>query len=179
MGKEVATAMKDLEVQEKAGLREQIGAFEDLIGQQEGAFFGDTINCPLTHKFADGIYVREMFVPAGTFLVGKLHKHTHPIFLMSGIAEIVSETAGCETFEGPVSMISPHGTKRAIHSITDIVIITMHLNPTNTQDLDELEKMIIAEDYDQYEKFISKKESKVVRLINRIVSSVQLKLMKT
>ena len=38
--------------------------------------------CPLTHSFSSGIYVREIFIPAGMFVVGKIHKHDHPNFLL-------------------------------------------------------------------------------------------------
>jgi hypothetical protein len=138
-------------------------AFEDRLSEQKGAYFGDSVNCPLTHKFTDGIYIREIHIPAGTYIVGKIHKHSHPNFLMSGIVDVVTEL-GCERLEGPLSMISPPGTKRALRSITDLVWITVHHNPTNTQDLAELEKIVIAESYDEYFKFIEGAESKKLNL---------------
>lgn len=155
MGKEVAIAMNNLA---EHTVREKIVAFEEIVGKQEGAFFGDTPNCPLTHKFADGLYVREMFIPAGTIIVGKIHKHTHPLFLMSGTAEIVSETDGNQKLTGPLSIISPSGTKRAIHAITDVVLINVHHNPTNTQDLEEIERSVIAESYEEYDRYIEDKK---------------------
>lgn len=153
----VAVAMKDLEAQEKGVLREKIIEFEGVLARQEGAFFGDTANCPLTHKFADGIYVREIFIPAGMYIVGKIHKHAHPNFLMSGTVEVITESGGKQTLTGPLSMISPPGTKRALRSITDLVWITVHHNPTNTQDLAELEKIVIADSFEEYHKFVEGK----------------------
>lgn len=141
-------------------LREEIMNFQDLVANQEGAFFGDTVNCPLKHSFADGIYVREIFIPAGTVIVGKIHKHEHPNFLMSGTVDVVTENKGPERLIGPLSMISPPGTKRVLHAITDLVWITCHVNKTNTQDLDELEKIVIAKDYKEYDKFRRLKEKR-------------------
>tara|TARA_Y100001972_G_scaffold127676_1_gene185279 strand:+ start:7173 stop:7658 length:486 start_codon:yes stop_codon:yes gene_type:complete len=108
--------------------------------------------CPLTHKFSDGMYVREIFIPAGCFVVGKIHKHDHPNFLLSGETIVVTEE-GTQELKGPLSMVSKAGTKRALYAKTDLVWVTVHLNPTNTTDLTKLEKEIIAPSYLEYEKF--------------------------
>ena len=50
-------------------------------------------------------------------------------------------------------MISKAGTKRALYAETDLTWITVHANPTNTEDLKELEENIIAPTYLEYEKF--------------------------
>lgn len=169
MENEMIKAMTDLEQQKQGAMRDKILEFQDVLSRQDGAFFGDSVHCPLTHKFTDGIYVREIFIPAGTYLVGKIHKHDHPNFLMKGTVEVVTEGGGCERLKGPLSIISPPGTKRALRALTDLVWITVHHNPTNTQDLDELEEFIIAEDYEEYNKFIdSKKPSGFKALINKI-----------
>ena len=47
--------------------------------------------CPLKHTFSDGIYVREITIPAGMFIVGKIHKHDHPNFLLKGKVVVVTE----------------------------------------------------------------------------------------
>jgi hypothetical protein len=75
---------------------------------------------------------------------------------LSGTVDVVTEN-GKERLVGPISMISPAGTKRALHSVTDVVWVTVHENPTNTRNLEELEKFVIADSYEEYEKFISEK----------------------
>ena len=50
-------------------------------------------------------------------------------------------------------MISKAGTKRALYAKTDLVWTTVHLNPTNTEDIGELEEEIIAKSYEEYETF--------------------------
>ena len=75
---------------------------------------------------------------------------------MSGKVEVITEGGGYETLEGPVAMISKAGTKRAVNVLEDSVWITVHHNPTNTQDLKELEKIVIADSYEEYEKFARK-----------------------
>jgi len=58
-------------------------------------------------------------------------------------------------------MMSPPGTKRALEAVTDLVWITVHHNPTNTQDLEELEKIVIADSYDDYEVFVGLKQKEI------------------
>ena len=85
-------------------------------------------------------------------LTGKIHKHKHPNFLLKGEVLVLTETGGSEVLKAPLSMISEPGTKRALYAITDLVWTTIHHNPTNTEDLKELEKIVIAKDYEEYDK---------------------------
>jgi len=132
--------MNDLEI------RKDIQILQKIIEMQPNAFHGDSDNCPLKHSFCDGFYVREIFIPKGTVVVGKIHKHAHPNFLMSGVVSVVTEE-GNEIIEAPKAMISKAGTKRAVLALEDCVWITVHLNPENTQDLSILEDQIISKDY--------------------------------
>ena len=134
----------------------------------DNVFVGDTVNCPLKHSFSDNIYVREISIPKGTVLVGKIHKHEHPNFLMSGKVRVVTEDAS-EVLEGPLSMISSPGTKRALIALTDLVWITIHHNPTNTRDLKEIEKIVIADSYDDYNRFIENKNKISFKLKNKLI----------
>jgi len=115
---------------------------------------GDSPMCPLKHSFSDGIYVREITIPAGMLIIGKIHKHDHPNFLLKGEVVVVTEGGGIEELKAPCSMISKPGTKRALYAKTELVWTTVHLNPTNTEDLEELEEEIIAPTYEAYDKFL-------------------------
>ena len=154
----------------KIDARNKIINFENTLKGTDGAFIGDNDFCPLKHAFSDGIYVREIFIPSGTYIVGKIHKHSHPNFLLSGTVEVITEFNGKETLTGPLSMISSGGTKRALRAITDLRWVTVHLNPTNTQDLAKLEQEIIADSYFEYGKFISEKgQNKLITFIKKLL----------
>ena len=140
-----------------ANARDSIMQVERRIEQSEGHYIGNTDRCPLKHTFADGIYVREIFIPAGDIIVGKIHKHEHPNFLVSGTVHVFTEDKLLEKIVAPCSMISPPGTKRTLYAETDLVWITMHHNPTNTRDIDELERNAAVDTYKEYDKFNSKK----------------------
>ena len=152
----------------KGDIRKNIVDFETQVKEQEGAFVGDSDYCPLKHTFSDGIYVREIFIPAGTYIVGKIHKHEHPNFLMSGTVDVVTE-AGVERLVGPLSMISPSGTKRALRAITDLVWITVHHNPTNTQDPKKLEKIVIADSYKEYDRYKKLQGNKFISFLKSLI----------
>jgi len=164
--------MGDVLIDSKLKLRNQIFDLEKNIANVGNHFKGDSDYCPLKHSFADGIYVREIFIPAGTILTGKIHKHSHPNFLLKGIVDVVTEGAGLERIEGPRSIISEAGTKRALHAITDLVWVTVHLNLTNTEDLKEIEKDVIAENYKEYNRFIEFKKNKFVSIYNKIIKKL-------
>ncbi len=96
------------------------------------------------HYFANGMYAREVFRPAGTTIVGKIHKHEHLFIVTKGC--ILVWTDGDETrMEAPCVLVSKPGTKRATYAETDAVAMTVHR--TDKTNLDEIEAEIIeAED---------------------------------
>ena len=61
---------------------------------------------PLKHSFAPGVYAREMEIPAGTLLIGKIHKHRHHNFLMKGSIIVLTEANGVELLQAPLMIVS-------------------------------------------------------------------------
>jgi hypothetical protein len=109
------------------------------------------VDCPLQHVFAPGVYARTIMIPAGTVVVGKIHKHAHVNILSQGEVTVVTESGGRENFCGPITMVSQPGTKRAVYAHTAVVWTTIHL--TDKTDLDEIEDHVIAKTYAEYESF--------------------------
>lgn len=103
------------------------------------------VECPVRHFFAPGLYTRECTIPAGAVVVGKMHRHQHPTFLMSGTCRINTDR-GMETITGPHIWISQENAKRALLTVTDCVFATVHLNPTDTTDLEAIEADVIVPD---------------------------------
>jgi hypothetical protein len=129
----------------RLAIREKILTFENRLSQIPGAFLGDNDCCPLKHTYADGVYVREIFIPKGLMIVGKIHRHSHPNFLMQGEVSVLTEE-GAQRIKAPLSMISPAGTKRVVYTHADTVWITVHV--TEKTDLTEIEEQIIAPSYE-------------------------------
>ena len=135
--------------------RQAIKDFEAKIAAIPEHYEGDTDNCPLKHSFADGVYVREIFIPKGHILTGKIHKHTHPNFLMQGEVVVITEDQGAEHLVAPLSMISSAGTKRVVIALEDTVWITVHV--TDETDLAKIEDYVIAKDYEAYDRYTMEK----------------------
>lgn len=131
--------------------RRRLLAMEGAMLQQVGEGSMISPGCPLTHSFIDGAYVRTIFIPAGTALVGKIHKHSHANILSQGKALVYTEGGGLEEIEGPRTMVSPAGCKRAVYAFTDLVWTTIHV--TDETDLDRIEDYVIAKDYNEYHEF--------------------------
>ena len=107
------------------------------------------------HSFADGIYIREMRMKKGQLGFSAIHKHSYGFFLLSGVLAS-SKEEGIEEFIAPCYVISPRGAKRIVYAIEDCVITTVHANPTNTQDLDELAKINVVFSWDEYMEYLQK-----------------------
>lgn len=99
----------------------------------------------IIHHFAPGVYAREMRVPAGVMLTGKIHRYAHLNIMSEGDATIVKED-GKVRVQAPFTFISAPGTKRAFYSHSATVWTTIH--PTDETDLEKLESELIAENYE-------------------------------
>lgn len=109
------------------------------------------VEMPLQHTFAPGVYVRTIFIPAGSVIIGKIHKHRHANVLSQGHVTVLTEGGGLEELHGPLTMVSEPGTKRAVYAHTDTVWTTIH--PTDKTDLGDIEEEVIAKTYEEYEQF--------------------------
>ena len=121
-------------------MREQVQQIEDMMQGMPPAFL------PIKHYFANGMYAREMFMPAGTILTGAVHKTTHFCILSQGHVHVISED-GIMDLVAPVTIVSQPGPKRAIHALEDTVWTNIHA--TNETDLDKLVEELTESTVDQ------------------------------
>lgn len=122
----------------------------DIVTHQDSKLF------PLKHTFADGIYVRQMSMNKGSVVVGAIHKHLHVWFLLTGTISVATEDT-IEDYIAPCYVVSTPGTKRVIYANEDCIFVNIHKNPTNSQDIDFLEKEIVAKDFKEYDEYIKNK----------------------
>ena len=110
---------------------------------------------PIKHSFADGVYIRQMDMAVGSVVVGAIHKHLHVWFLFTGHITVATEDT-TEDYIAPCYVVSTPGVKRVILANEDSIFVNIHKNPSNTQDISELEKEIVALNYEEYEEYINK-----------------------
>lgn len=128
-----------------APTREQVFALEDTMRAMIEAGDLESVDPTPKHFFADGMYVRSLPIPAGSVVTGKIHRHQHVVALIKGEATINTDR-GMERISAPHIWISEPGAKRALVTHTDCEFMTMHLNPTNTQDMVAIEADVIEPD---------------------------------
>ncbi len=138
----MAVVVRERLVQLEASMRHEIA---------EGRLEEIDCNANLQHVFAPGAYGRTLSLRQGTLIVGKIHKHAHLNILSQGDVLVLTESGGLERLVGPLTMVSPPGTKRAVFVLEDAVWTTVHL--TDETDLKKIEEHVIAKDYEQYEQF--------------------------
>lgn len=118
-------------------------------------FYGDGKNIPvideipITHKFADQLYIRQMDMKAGQIVVGAIHNHLHVWFLMTGRVLINNNGNKIEHI-APCYTVSKPGSRRVIYAVEDSIFINVHKNPSNTKDIKELEKEIVSMTPEQF-----------------------------
>ena len=98
-----------------------------------------------------------MFLPKGCTGLSVIQKHSYSFFLLAGRLATTTEH-DIQELIAPVYFTSPPGgTQRLVHAIEDCIIVNAHHNPTNTEDLEELEKYLYAFSWEEYDDFVNKK----------------------
>ena len=101
------------------------------------------IELPTEHYFAGGMYCRKVFRPAGTTIVGKVHKKAHLFLCAKGQILAWSET-GMRTLNAGDVVESHPGTKRVTYAVEDSIGVTFHV--TDKTDLDDIESELVEPD---------------------------------
>lgn len=97
------------------------------------------VDCPLVHRFTDGMYIREILMPAGTLVTTLLHKTNHPFVILKGKVSVWNN-GDVEHLEAPYVGITNPGTRRLIVIHEDTTWITFHA--TDKTDPDEIAETI-------------------------------------
>lgn len=139
----------EIEVMHERAL--QLGRREAIMRLQDAIVYGGLdvgpAACPVQHHFAPGAYGREMTLPAGLVVVGKIHKHAHINVISNGRVQVFTEQDGVLELAAPCTFVSSPGTKRVVHVLEETVWTTVHV--TDKTDLAEIEREVIATDFSE------------------------------
>jgi hypothetical protein len=150
----LAVETVDFDLAAPVPTREAIVRLQDALIDElraSGAQFtpGNTDDlCPVTHHFAPGLYAREIFIPAGVLIIGKIHRHAHVNTISKGKVTVATEF-GLKELQAPVTFVSQPGTKRAVVAQEDTIWTTYH--PTDETDLARIEDYVIAPTFEALE----------------------------
>ena len=131
-----------------------------IVGTKENPIITNNERIPIRHFFMDGVYVREMKMFKNMVIIGAIHKHLHMCFLLEGHLTVANEDGTAE-YKAPCYIESSPGVKRILYAHEDSLWYNTHKNPSNTEDVDQLEKEIVALSYDEYEEYINNKNNKL------------------
>lgn len=97
---------------------------------------------PLKHIFLDGVYVREIFMPAGSFITSKIHLTRHPFSVVEGVVSVWLNDGQEQLIIAPYEGVTEVGTRRILYVHENARWLTYHLNPDN-ENLEQIENRII------------------------------------
>lgn len=126
--------------EEVASLRSEILDLEkDLLKQEQ-------MDIPAEHLFGKNCYARTIRIPAGTIIIGKIHKYKTINIISQGDISIISQD-GIMRVQSPYFHEGTPGAKRILLAHTDAVWTVVH--GTDKTDLDEIEEEFIAKTFDE------------------------------
>jgi len=126
---------------------EFLAAYQKALYEiQEGCKEQEQVELPLLHDFTPGLYLRRIFMPSGTFVIGKTHKTEHFNMILAGSANVMIDGEIRLIKAGDV-FISKAGTKKVLHIIEDMIWATTHA--TEETDPEKLESLCIYTDEEE------------------------------
>ena len=98
------------------------------------------IETKLTHRFAPGVYMREIFMPAQSIVIGHEHKTSHFNVILSGKAVVMMD-GHCHQLKAGDVVVSESGVRKVLYVEEDMRWATIH--PTTETDVERLEEQLI------------------------------------
>lgn len=122
-------------LQENAlSIRENIGEVEKVMLKEDQA------ECNVYHHFHQGIYVREVHIPKGAFVIGHHHKTNHLNVFLKGKATFIDAEGVVATMEAPMMFSSPPGRKIAF---AEEDMVWQNIFATEETNIEKLEDMFL------------------------------------
>lgn len=110
------------------------------------------VEFPVRHHFAPGLYAREVFIPKGTILTGKIHKFANLSIMSAGALQLFMEDGSAPIVRAPFTYVAAPGTRRAALAIEDTVWTVIHA--TDETDVSKIEKQVVFQTPAEYRLFV-------------------------
>lgn len=96
--------------------------------------------CNVFHRFAPGIYIREVSISAGTLVVGHIHKHEHLNLLLKGKVVLLNDDGTTVTYTAPAMLVGKPGRKVAY---VEEDMVWQNIYATSETDVEKLEEELL------------------------------------
>jgi len=111
-----------------------------------------TYELDVIHHFSQGVYGREMVIPKGTTVTGKIHKFEQMNVLLCGELSVLTED-GVKRIKPPFVVVSPPGTKRVAYAHEDSRWLTIHY-VGEERNLEKIEDKFVAQSETEYLEYV-------------------------
>lgn len=115
--------IKSMSTTSQAENRARIHSLESCLLEQE------QVEIPVRHEFCGGLYAREIRIPKGTIMTGRIHKFDHFDVMISGDMTVSSDSGEVVRLKGYNLFKGFAGKKRAGYAHEDTVWVTFHDAP--------------------------------------------------
>lgn len=128
-------------------LRKKVDQLQDIMATMP------QLDLPLTNSFAGGVYARELFIPKGTLLIGKVHLTDHFNICLKGDLTFLT-VDGPKRIVGPTMFVAPAGTKKVAYANEDSIWTNMM--PALCDDPEKIVDALTVIKFSDYDRLISK-----------------------
>lgn len=113
----------------------------DVLGGVEKAMLNmdGQVELPVTHHFHGGVYIREVFIPAGTLVMGHAHKGETLNNMVMG-KMLLATADGPVEVTGPKTFVTPPGRK-IVYALEDTIF--QNVFATDETDVEKIESLVI------------------------------------
>lgn len=122
------------------------------LAEKQMLAHGTPVEIPVRHFFANkgsqhGAYAREITIPKGALVTGKIHLTEQINILSKGDISVLTED-GVKRVQAPFTIVSPAGTKRIAYAHEECVWTTFHA--TRETEVEKIEAKFIVETEQQF-----------------------------
>lgn len=115
----------------------------------------EQVAIPVRHYFSPGVYAREITIPAGTVLTGRIHKYEQLNILSGGEISVMTDD-GMKRVAAPFTVVSPPGTKRIAYAHTECTWTT--ILATEEKDPDAIEAIFTVATEQEFLEFVQARQ---------------------
>jgi hypothetical protein len=104
---------------------------------------GEQIELDVNHIFSGGVYIRELSIPRGVIIVGKVHRHeTCNVLLKGTLSVFLGSGKPVQKITGPLMMTSEPMTRKIAYCHDDAIFMNIH--PTTETNIEKIEAEFIV-----------------------------------
>lgn len=117
-----------------------------ILDMEQSLLILPQIKMEAKHYIGGGMYARELFMPKGSAVTGKIHIKEHLVILCGDVS--VATDDGVERYTGYCTFVGKPGSKRALYMHEDTVWTAIHT--TDKLTVEECEDTLVTNSYEHF-----------------------------